>query len=121
MGQSGPTSAGLQGSLSSPPRSDRGLVPNWSVPKVLVSSGTCYRVQGEAWGDSGPSPLPHQPAHLMMGLKRMSKVFMNVVGCTMYRALMFFLYLQRQNKWVGMAAEAEQTGGHGSRGTELGS
>ena len=34
------------------------------------------------------------PAHLMRGLKRISRVLMNMVGCTMYRALMFFLYLQ---------------------------
>lgn len=37
------------------------------------------------------------PAHLMRGLKRISRVLMNIVGCTMYRALMFFLYLQA--KW----------------------
>lgn len=29
----------------------------------------------------------------MIGLKRMSRVLMNMVGWTMYRALMFFLYL----------------------------
>lgn len=44
----------------------------------------------------------------MMGLKRMSRVLMNMVGCTMYRALMFFLYLQRQNRKsaVGVVEEA---------------
>lgn len=42
--------------------------------------------------------LPDQPPHLMMGLKRMSRVLMNMVGCTMYRALMFFLYLQRDTR-----------------------
>lgn len=33
---------------------------------------------------------------LMMGLKRISRVLMNMVGWTMYRALMFFLYLETQ-------------------------
>lgn len=38
-------------------------------------------------------------AHLMRGLKRISRVLMNMVGCTMYRALMFFLYLQAKWEW----------------------
>lgn len=45
----------------------------------------------------------------MMGLKRMSRVLMNMVGCTMYRALIFFLYLWRQNgnSGMGVAGEAQ--------------
>lgn len=39
----------------------------------------------------------------MMGLKRMSSVLMNMVGCTMYSALMFFLYL-----WGGTTGLREQ-------------
>lgn len=35
---------------------------------------------------------------LMKGLKRISRVLMNMVGWTMYRALMFFLYLKTRKK-----------------------
>lgn len=40
----------------------------------------------------------------------MSRVLMNMVGCTMYKALMFFLYLKRQNgnSGVGMVGEARR-------------
>lgn len=31
--------------------------------------------------------------NLIIGLKRISRVLMNMVGWTIYRALMFFLYL----------------------------
>lgn len=60
-------------------------------------------------GKHGRPPPRPRPAHLMMGLKRMSRVLMNMVGCTMYRALMFFLYLQRQNgnSGVGVAGRAQ--------------
>ena len=50
---------------------------------------------------SPPNPSLLRPTHLMMGLNRMSRVLMNMVGCTMYRALMFFLYLQRQTRCSG--------------------
>lgn len=36
--------------------------------------------------------------NLMKGLKRISRVLMNMVGWTMYRALMFFLYLKDKIK-----------------------
>lgn len=36
--------------------------------------------------------------NLMKGLKRISRVLMNMVGWTMYRALMFFLYLKDKEK-----------------------
>lgn len=35
---------------------------------------------------------------LMNGLKRISRVLMNMVGWTMYRALMFFLYLETKER-----------------------
>lgn len=35
-------------------------------------------------------------SYLMSGLKRIKSVLMNMVGWTMYRALMFFLYLQKK-------------------------
>lgn len=34
----------------------------------------------------------------MIGLKRISRVLMNMVGWTIYRALMFFLYLKSTTK-----------------------
>lgn len=39
------------------------------------------------------SVITRKEKNLMMGLKRISRVLMNMVGWTMYRALMFFLYL----------------------------
>lgn len=36
--------------------------------------------------------------NLMIGLKRISRDLMNMVGWTIYRALMFFLYLKSQEK-----------------------
>lgn len=79
---------------------------NGLSPECLASSGIWFRVQSEAWGGRCP---PHQPVHLMMGLKRMSRVLMNMVGCTMYRALIFFLYLQRDNRnsAAGVVGEAQ--------------
>lgn len=35
---------------------------------------------------------------LMSGLKRISSVLMNMVGWTIYRALMFFLYLEKKRE-----------------------
>lgn len=74
-------------------------------PGCLASLAAYLGVQG----DAGGTVLRPRPAYLMMGLKRMSRVLMNMVGCTMYRALMFFLYLQRQNRTsgVGLVGEAQ--------------
>lgn len=38
---------------------------------------------------------------LMSGLKRISRVLMNMVGWTIYRALMFFLYLEKKKRRGG--------------------
>lgn len=64
---------------------DGGLAPDGLCSAASVSAS-------EFKGKPGETTAP--PAvYLMMGLKRMSRVLMNMVGCTMYRALMFFLYL----------------------------
>lgn len=44
------------------------------------------------------SAYDHLKTDLMKGLKRISRVLMNMVGWTMYRALMFFLYLKEEIK-----------------------
>lgn len=75
----------------------------WDAWPPQVSGSEFQGKHGEA------TALPHQPAHLMMGLKRMSRVLMNMVGCTMYRALIFFLYLQggNRNPAVGVVGVAQ--------------
>lgn len=91
---------------SPPPRSGAGLAPSWSVPRTL---GLPRYPHQSSRGNVGRPPARSRPAHLMRGLKRMSRVLMNMVGCTMYRALIFFLYLRKQNgnSGMGVAGEAQ--------------
>lgn len=42
--------------------------------------------------------LPSLSLYLIKGLKRISNVLMNMVGCTIYNALIFFLYLKEKQR-----------------------